>query len=89
MILELVVFEQLTQIQMIKLGAVQHSCQSEVLNIIGIVVVGVHSVLCVGNCLVCEVLVLIVLLGVCAGAFLVVVSISLPVDAVHSHPDDG
>lgn len=88
-ILELVVLEQLTQIQMIKLGAVQHSCQSEVLKIIGIVVLGVHSVICVGDCLVCEVLVLIVLLGVCAGAFLVVVSISLPVDAVYSHPDDG
>ena len=74
---------------MVKLGAVQHSCQSEVLKIIGIVVLGVHSVICVGDCLVCEVLVLIVLLGVCAGAFLVVLPTSLPVDAVYSHPDDG
>ena len=94
MILELVVLEQLTQIQMIKLGAVQHSCQSEVLNIIGIVVLGVHSInsfyiIRVGDCLVCEVLVLIVLLGVCAGAFLVVVSIFLLIDAVYSHPGDG
>ena len=93
-ILELVVLEQLAQIQMIELGAVQHSCQSEVLNIIGIVVLGVHSInsfyiIWVGDCLVCEVLVLIVLLGVCAGAFLVVVSIFLPIDAVYSHPGDG
>jgi hypothetical protein len=74
---------------MIKLGAVQHPCQSEILKIIGIVVLGVHSVIYVGDCLVCEVLVLIMLLGVYTSAFLVVVSISFPVDAVYSHPDDG